>query len=183
MAASATVSYHVAGPCVLQATVGNGGAYATVGVCEDGIDLEFRNYVREVKADGAGGPDGAPANFVYLNSTLTLRCVLVPFAGVAVNRLRLAADAGWNTVPGTDGVMVQSGTLYASTTTNSLVGVKFTSNDPDGGWTVGRCLVRKSGDLKASPNVSKPVFEFLGINAYDYLTAATILGNTLYTRS
>lgn len=183
MAASATLSYHCSGPVVLQATVGNGGAYASVGVCEDGIDLEFRTYYREVKPDGAGGPEGAPVNFVFLNATLTVRCVLVPFAGVAVNRLRLAAESGWGTVPHTEGVMVQSGTLFESITGNSLVGVKFTSGDVDGGWTVSNCLVRRAGDMKASPNVSKPTFEFLGVNAYDPGTVATILNSVLYART
>lgn len=178
MGASEFRLYHVAGPAVLQAQVGAAFAWATVGVAEDGIDLTFRTFRREIKPDGAGGPEGAPANFLFLNQTLTARCVLVPYAGVYVNRLRSLSQATFND---TDGVMPQSGTLYGFSG-GYLNGIRFSSSDPDGGWWLRTCQVSMPGDFKASPNVSKPVMEFTAINWYNPSSVATILGNVLYSK-
>lgn len=170
--------YHCAGPIVLQAQVGNAFGWAVVGVCEDGIDLTFKTFRREIKPDGAGGPDGAPANYLFLNQTLTARCTLVPYAGLYMNRLRSLAQATFNDV---DGVMPQAGTLYGFSG-GYLNGVRFSSADPDGGWWLRTCLVSMPGDFKGSPNASKPVLEFTSINWYNGNTTATILGNVLYSK-
>lgn len=186
---SAVMRYHVQGPCVVQATVGALAAFADVGIAEDGVDLEFRSLAREIKTDGGGGRDGAPVNYYFLNATVIARCAFVPYNGLYVSRLRAAAQANITaallTTNAVDGVMVQSGTLYQSITQANLVRVQFFSigsNDPDGGFYLKTCLVKAAGDMKASPDATKPRWEFHAVNAYDPSTAQTISGMTLYQR-
>ncbi len=152
-------------------------AFAVVGVCEDGIQLEFQVFAKEIKSDGAGGPEGAPANFYFLNAVLIARCNLVPYGGTYVNRLRAMAAANQG---GTEGVMVMPGTIYEDG--NNLPGVRFSSSDVDGGWWLRDCLVSRAGNFKAGVIESKPEWEFKAINCYNPATTATISGNVLYSK-
>lgn len=189
MAASTTLSYHVSGAVILQATVGalTSGvrAYGNIGVCEDGIDLEFRPFVSEIKHDGGGGPPGDALEFIFLNWSILIRCTLVPFAGTYVNMLH-AMSQGNN--GGTEGVMGSPGALYGAgnsltPATNNLPSVKFTSADPDGGWTLNSAMVTRPGSGKWSTRETKPQFEFRAINNILVGVNPTILANTLYARS
>lgn len=169
------LGYHVAGPIVLQANIGAGPSYVNIGVCEDGIDIELRQFTHDIKFDGAGGPEGDAAEVIFLNATAIVRCVLVPFSGTYVNSLRAYAQAA-----SVNGVMSGPGTLYG--TNGNLISVQFTSNDVDGGWRFTYCQVVRAGSNKASTKESKPVWEFRAINYLDPSTDITIASNTLYTR-
>ncbi len=191
MAASTTLSYHVSGPVIVQAQVGTltGAvrAYANVGVCEDGIDLEFRPFNSEIKHDGGGGPSGDAVEFIFLNFSILARFTLVPFAGTYMNMLR-AMSQGNNA--GTEGVMVIPGTLYGqgnaatgATATANLPGVKFTSSDPDGGWTLTKCMITRPGSGKWSTRETKPQIEARAINNFIVADATSILAFVLYSRT
>lgn len=189
MAASTTLSYHVSGPVIVQATVGalTSGvrAFAPVGVCEDGIDLEFRPFISEIKHDGGGGPSGDAVEAIFLNFSIMCRATLVPFAGTYMNMLR-AMSQGNNA--GTEGVMVLPGSLYGqgnsvAAATNNMPSVKFTSSDPDGGWTLNQCLVTRPGSGKWSTRETKPQLEFRAINNIIIGSVTSILANVLYSRS
>lgn len=189
MAASTTMSYHVSGPVVLQASVGaltgTVRAFAPVGVAEDGIDLEFRPFYSEIRHDGGGGPSGDAVEFIFLNWSILARLTLVPFAGTYVNMLR-AMSQGNNA--GTEGIMTTPGTLYgqgneSAAATRNLPSIRFASADPDGGWTLNNCLVSRPGSGKWSTRETKPQFEFRAINNFLVGTNTSIYNNTLYTRS
>lgn len=189
MAASTTLSYHVAGPMILQAQVGTltgtVRAWANVGVCEDGIDLEFRPFISEIKHDGGGGPSGDALEAIFLNWSILMRCVLVPYAGTYMNMIH-AMSQGNNA--GTEGTMVNPGSLYgqgnaSAVATNNMPGVRFTSNDPDGGWTLTNCLITRPGSGKWSTRETKPQLEFRAINNILVGTNPTILSNVLYSRT
>lgn len=189
MAASTTLSYHIGGPMILQASVGTltSGvrAFANVGVCEDGIDLEFRPFVSEIKHDGGGGPSGDALEFIFLNWSILIRCTLVPYAGTYMNMLH-AMSQGNNA--GTEGVMGTPGTLYGAgnsltPATNNLPSAKFTSSDPDGGWTLGSCMITRPGSGKWSTRETKPQMEFRAINNILVGVNPTITASVLYSRS
>ena len=152
---------------------------ALVGVAENGIDLDFVTARKEIKADGNGGADGLPANYLFLNATVIARVTLVPFAGVYVNRLRSMAQA--TGLGGTPGTLPAAGTLmgYGS---DGLIDVAFLSNDPDGGFWLRRCLVAGVGDGKWSPDVTRLKFEFRATAWYEPSVAPTIAGSVLYSR-
>lgn len=193
MAASTTLSYHVSGPVILQAAVGaltvGVRAYANVGVCEDGIDLEFRPFQSEIKHDGGGGPSGDAVEFIFLNWSIMIRCTLVPFAGTYMNVLHAMSQGLYRaTATGTEGVMTMPGTLYgqgndAVAATNSLPAVKFTSSDPDGGWTINAAMITRPGSGKWSTRETKPQLEFRGINNILVGVNPTINTNVLYSRA
>lgn len=192
MAASTTLSYHISGPVVVQATVGSLTAalraYANVGVCEDGIDLEFRPFVSEIKHDGGGGPPGDALEFIFLNWSIMARFTLVPFAGTYMNMLRQMSQ-GSNA--GTEGTMVTPGSLYGqgntaspfTAATNNLPALKFTSSDPDGGWTLNNCMITRPGSGKWSTREVKPQLEVRAINNIIIGNVTSIASNSLYTRS
>lgn len=193
MAASTTLSYHVGGPMILQAQVGtltgNVRAWANVGVCEDGIDLEFRPFISEIKHDGGGGPSGDAVEAIFLNWSILMRCTLVPYAGTYMNMIHTMSQ-GLNSaaVTGTEGVMAVPGSLYgqgnmSAVATNNMPGVRFTSSDVDGGWTITNCLITRPGSGKWSTRETKPQLEFRGINNILIGTVTSILANPLYTRS
>lgn len=173
------MSYHVSTPVVVQAAVGTAGAMAAVGVAAEGMSLEFVTARREIKADGSGGAEGFPANYYYLSLAVTARVILVPFAGVYVNRLRSVAQASG--LAGTPGTLPMPGELFGFAGGN-LIDVMFASADPDGGFRLHDCLVAVAGDGTWSPDVTKLRFEFRATGYYDPSDFATVLGTTLYSR-
>lgn len=192
MAASATLLYHISGPVIVQATVGalTSGvrAYGNLGVCEDGIDMEFRPFVSEIKHDGGGGPSGDAVEFIFLNWSIMARFTLVPFAGTYMNMLR-AMSQGNNA--GAEGTMVTPGTLYGqgntatpfAASTANVPALKFTSSDPDGGWTLNNCMVTRPGSGKWSTRETKPQFEVRAFNNLIIGNVTSIINNVLYSRS
>lgn len=177
MAPSNTMSYHVSGPVVLQlnTTPLTVATWVNVGVCEDGIDLEFRPFFSEIKSDGGGGPSGDAVEFIFLNWSVLARCTLVPFAG---NYTNIARRFGQATT--TEGTMVTPGTLYGLN--GFLPGVRFASADVDGGWQLTRCMVTRPGSAKWSTRETKPQFEFRAINNFDPGSFTSINANVLYVR-
>lgn len=176
MASPATTgSYHVSGPIVIQANIGNSNANVNVGLCEDGAEVSLRAFVHEIKDDGGGGPSGNAVEFILLNVEARCRCTLVPFAGTYLNSLRAHGQA-----TSTDGVMVTPGTLYGGN--NHLRGISFASNDTDGGWAFNNCLIERMGDAKYNTKDTKPQLEFRAINYLSPVSYANINGNTLYAR-
>ena len=179
MAASDTFSYHVAGPIIPQCNIGSVGAWVNIGVCEDGVDFDFQVAASDVKHDGGGGPAGFETNNIFLNAICTIRFTLVPFGGTRLNTLRTRAMAG-----GTEGVMVQPGTLYGE---NSMyVGLYIPVSavgEVDGPYRFPQCRVVRPGSLRAHTRESKPQFEFRAINYFPIAVQNTILGNTLWART
>ena len=174
-----TFSYHIQGPVVPQFNIGLSDAWVSVGVCEDGMDLTFRVYTRDIKFDGAGGPEGAEAENIFLNVTCDVRFALVPYGGTYLNLLRSYAQVGQ---PGTaDGVMNMPGTLYGLNA--SLPSLRFpTIFDPDGGYwfTTGR--LTQMGDVRVGVKETKPVFNYRAFNYVDPAVNTTIFNSLLYQR-
>lgn len=181
MAAATTYSYHIAGPITLEAFLT--GSYQKVGECRDGADILLRPFTHDIKHDGAGGPEGDAAEIIFLNYGAEIRCQLVPYAGTWVNMLRAMSMANGS---GTNGVMITPGTPFGQT--SNLPAIRFQANatyEVDGGWQFSTCQVVRAGDLKISPVESVVDFGFRAINyiaADSYRTAASIVGNTLYSR-
>lgn len=172
---SNALSYHVAGPQILQANIGPLAAFVNIGVCEDGVDIELRVFTHDVKFDGAGGPEGDAGEVIFLNATAMVRCTLVPFSGNYINSLR-----AYSQTAATNGTMRQPGRLFG--TNGNLLTVKFTSNDIDGGWQFTYCQVVRAGSNKASVVETKPVWEFRAINFVDPGSATDITDSVLYSR-
>lgn len=172
-----TLSYHVAGAIIPACTVGSAAAYANIGICEDGADIDIQIAAHDIKDDGGGGPDGFEVENIFLNAIATVRFTLVPFAGTYVNRLRARAQA----IAGdTDGVLVAPGTLYGMN--SLLVGLQLPSNDGDGSWRFPTCRVVRPGSNRVSTKESKLQFEFRAFGFLNPAVNTTISGVSLYTR-
>ena len=171
------LSYHVAGPILIQANIGVANAFVVVGICEDGADIDLQQMTHSIKDDGGGGPEGAEVEEIFLNAVANVRCTLVPFAGNYVNKLRAMAQAN---VGGVDGVMLTPGTLFG--TNNNLPSIKITSSDIDGGWQFTTCRVVRAGSNRVSTKESKLQFEFRAFNFLDPSVNVSINTKTLYSR-
>lgn len=177
---ASTLSFHVAGPIVIQANIGSSSAFVNVGVCEDGADVELRPFTSDIKFDGAGGPAGDAGEIIFLNFSAIVRANLVPFAGTYVNKLRAMAAANG---AGTEGVMVVPGTLFGAN--SNLPTIKWTASatgEVDGGWLFTYCQVRNPGSMKASTRETKPNFEFRAINLILPASSPLITSSVLYSR-
>ena len=178
MAASDTFSYHVNGPVVPQCNIGSANAFVGIGVCEDGADIDITTFVKPIKHDGGGGPEGAETNDIFLNAIAIIRMTLVPFAGTRINTLRAKQQAG-----STDGTMVVPGTLYGENSMYVGLYLPVLAGEGDGPWWFKTCRVVKAGSNKVSDKETKPVFEFRAINYFAIASANTIASNVLYTRA
>lgn len=180
MAPSTGFSFHVTGPVLIEAAIGGGSSFVSIGMCEDGADVELKPFTSDIKFDGAGGPAGDAAEIISLNYGATLRCNLVPFAGTYTNLLRAISQCNGG---GSEGVMSMPGTLYGFN--GQLPAVRFTASavgEVDGGWEFFYCQVRVPGNAKYSTRESKPQWEFRAINYLDPSVHSTIYQRTLYSR-
>lgn len=178
MAASNNITIHVAGPILVQANIGPGPSFVTVGECRDGFDINFIPFTHDVKYDGAGGPDGDAGEIIFLNCSVIGRCQLTPYAGNYVNSLRAYAQA-----TAVNGVMAAPGILYGAS--GALLTIKFTAStvyEPDGGWQFTSCQIRRMGDFKTGVKENVLDFEFRAINYRLVTSSPTIEGATLYSR-
>ena len=180
MPAPTTVfSFHVNGPTVPQFNIGLSGAMVPVGVCEDGVDMTFRVYTRDIKFDGAGGPEGAEAENIFLNVTCDVRFALVPYGGTYLNILRSYAQAGQ---PGTaDGVMNMPGALYGLNAALPSLYIP-TIFDVDGGYLFTTGRLTQMGDVRVGVKETKPVFNYRAFNYIDPALYNTIFDRVLYQR-
>lgn len=182
MAPANTLSYHVAGPIIPQASVGSANAYVNLGVCEEGADIDIQVAKHDIKHDGGGGLDGFETNKIFLNAIATIRFRLVPFAGNYINTLRSRSMA----TSGTDGVMTQPGTLLGEN--GFFVGLYLpvyagANFEGDGPWWFRTCDVVRPGSNRVSTKETKLDFEFRAINYFVISSFTSILTNTLYSRS
>src|SRR5579863_3315997 len=169
-------SYHCNGPMIPQMNIGGSSGLVPLGVCQDGADIAFRIYSHDIKHDGAGGPDGGPAETIFLNADVTVRFSLVPYGGVWTNRMRQFAQA-----TGVEGVMSMPGTLYGLN--NFLPSLYLpTIFDPDGGWLFTNGRIVRLGDQRSNDKESIPSFEYQAFNYLNPAIAATILNRILYAR-
>lgn len=157
-----TFTHHTWGPVVPMASVGVDYSYVPIGVCEDGAEITFNTRRRGVRCDGAGGPDGAPAEYLFLNSTVSIRFTVVPFNEAVVMGLRACSMA----TP-TDGKMGMPGTTYGLN--GFLPGLYLpTINVLEAPWWFPCCLVNIPGDNQPrAGQLVKPTFEFIAMNYLD----------------
>lgn len=170
------LSYHVPGPIGPMVSVGGGGSLVTVGMCEEGADIDIQIAQHDVKHDGGGGQDGFEVENVFLNAVCVVRFTLVPYDTAFVNAIRAAANAN-----ATAGVMPVPGTLYGMN--GFLHSLFLPSGDADGPWRFPYCRVVRAGNNRVNTKETKPQFEFRAINWFNPASKGSIVGNTLYQRS
>jgi len=181
MAASNTFSYHVPGPIVPQTDVVTPNTFVALGVCLDGCDITWHIFVKPIRHDGGGGPEGGEVNDIFLNMQATIRMVLVPFGGTQLNALRAKAAAQ---AVGSDGTMVVPGTLFGEN--SKYIGLYIpvsATGEVDGPYWFKTCRVVLPGSVKPSTKETQPVLEFRAINYFPIASQNTISGVVLYART
>lgn len=181
MAPANTLSYHVYGPVIPQCDVGTARAYVTLGVCEEGADIDIQPIKHDIRHDGGGGVDGGPTNKIFLNCLCTIRFRLVPFAGNYINILRARAMAA-----ATDGTMPSPGTLMGEGAFFSGLYLPVTgvgNFEGDGPWWFRSCDVIRPGSNKVSTKETKLDFEFQCLNYFSIASFTSIANNVLYSRT
>lgn len=102
--------YEVFGPCAPQVGTGNAGAYELLGDCADGGTITPQFFQRQIKRDGSGGAEGAPAEIQSLGSMFDIEFDLVNFDDLVLDKLMMKAE-GSNTIGqgGVPGVLLGTG--------------------------------------------------------------------------
>lgn len=182
MAAGIATTIHVLGPVIPFSSVGAGSSYVALGECQDGASIQITPAVHGVKADGGGGMDGFPIDYIMLNAIITIRFRLVPFSGTYMNALRALALA----TP-SEGVLPIPGTLFGAN--GYLPGLYLPISagllnaEPDGPWWFPRCLVVRPGDNQVWTKETTPEMEFRAMGYYNPASQTSVGGLSLYQRT
>ena len=105
-------TYHVFGAAVIQVGTGVAGALQTLGVTEDGADLDFETFIEPVRGD-VNGPR-VPVELQEMGAECWIRLRLVAWDTAVLNALLNRNDSGVSPPAGVPGTMGTPGRLVGS---------------------------------------------------------------------
>lgn len=176
--------YHIAGPVspLVRMTPRVSGAFQSLGLCEDGADVELQVMTRDVKADGSGGSDGPEVDSIFLGAVAVVKFTLVPYDEDVAGRMRRLAFANVDTSPAPyDGVFPLPGTMYGQA--GALVWLYLPSSDGEGPWSFPACRVVKAGTVRQGVKEHRPQWEFRSIPFYVSASSTKTVGTPAYPQS
>lgn len=165
------LSYHVDGPVLVKTGTGVANALESLGISEDGVNIEINEDIVPLKTDAAGSGN-VPAELQRMNADANISMVLMAYDSALLARIRrgvLAAGAI------ADGTMLSPG-LLIGTNSNCYRIVLSSADEP---WRFYTAVLRGAQRVKVGTKAKGWALNFY---AWPFVPAATttVSGILLY---
>lgn len=164
------VGFWRTGPAIVYTYTGANAASQTLGIANNGVDIELTKNYREIMTDVFG--DQTPAELQDMGMVATITCPLIGVDPAVLNTVLAKGNAGSQGQLNTPGRLVGANDAFA-------VGIAAADDTP---WKFSYCVVRPAFRIPMSV-VAKPLT--ITFFSWPYAPANTTSGinTTLFTRS